>query len=425
MQSGRAASRAARPFPLRVATHSFTSVAASLERLAQFGGGPDGGVTRVAWSQELFEAYDWLGDRMHELGLEVEVDAAGNLFGRWAVGNGSPVLVGSHLDTVPSGGRLDGALGVVAAVHAVKLLQEQGFEPARPVWIVAFMDEEGTRFDAALFGSRAFVGEDVAPAGDRIDAAGTTLRYAMGERGHVLERVGEAARVAEVGAYLELHIEQGPVLEAEGVQIGVVTSIVGLRGYRVRLHGQANHAGTTPMSLRRDALAGAARIALELRDFARARENVTANVGKITVAPGGANVVPGFADFTIDIRAATPDGVAELERLVEETVARIAQEEGLGAELERTFSLEPLELDPKLVDAVERAAAEEGATSRRMPSGAGHDAMVVGRHVPAAMIFVPSRSGISHSPDEYSSPSEVELGMRVLAATLRLSLRPE
>jgi hydantoinase/carbamoylase family amidase len=305
------------------------------------------------------------------------------------------------------------------------LLQEQGFKPTRPVWIVAFMDEEGTRFDAALFGSRAFVGEDLASVGDRVDARGTTLRDAMQERGHAFERVGDAARVGEIGAYLELHIEQGPILESEGVKIGVVTSIVGLRGYRVRLRGQANHAGTTPMNLRRDAFAGAARIALELRDFARAGEHITANVGKVAVAPGGANVVPGLADFTIDIRAATRDGVAELERAVTEIVARIAREEGLDAELESTFSLEPLELDPQLVDAVERAAAEEGATSRRMPSGAGHDAMVIGRHVPAAMIFVPSRAGISHSPDEYSSPAEVELGMRVLAATLRQVLRTE
>jgi allantoate deiminase len=401
------------------------SVAETLDALARIGGGADGGVTRVAWSAELFEAYAWLGERMRELGLEVEIDAAGNLLGRWNVGSGSPVVVGSHLDTVPSGGRLDGVLGVVTAVHAVRLLQEQGFEPKRPVWIVAFMDEEGTRFDAALFGSRAFVGEDVSSLGGRVDAAGTALQAAMSERGHALDRVAEANRVGEIGAYLELHIEQGPVLEAEGIQIGVVTSIVGLRGYRVRLRGQANHAGTTPMPLRRDALAGAARIVLELRELARARENVTANVGKISVAPGGANVVPGLADFTIDVRAATPEGVAELERLVEETVTRVAQEEGLAAELEQTFALEPLELDPALVDAVERAAAAEGASARRMPSGAGHDAMVVGRHVPAAMIFVPSRGGISHSPDEYSSPAEVELGMRVLAATLRQSLRNE
>ena len=401
------------------------SVAASLDELAKIGGGSDGGVTRVAWSPELFAAYEWIGDRMRAIGLDVEVDAAGNLIGRWEVGSGRPVLVGSHLDTVPSGGRLDGVLGVVAALHAVKLRREQGFEPGRPVWIVAFMDEEGARFNAALFGSRAFAGEDLTGLGARVDAAGTTLRDALGECGRELDRTIEASRIGEVGAYLELHIEQGPVLEAEGIQIGVVTSIVGLRGYRVRLHGQANHAGTTPMILRRDAFAGAARIALELRELARARENVTANVGKVAVAPGGANVVPGLADFTIDVRAATPEGLAELQRLVEETVARVAREESLEAELEQIYSLEPLELDPQLVDAVERAATEEGATSRRIASGAGHDAMVIGRHVPAAMIFVPSRGGISHSPEEYSSPAEVELGMRVLAATLKQSLRTE
>ena len=401
------------------------TVAETLDVLARIGVGPDGGVTRVAWSSELFEAYAWLGERMGELGLEVEIDAAGNLLGRWNVGSGRPILLGSHMDTVPSGGRLDGVLGVVTAVHAVRHLQQQGVEPERPVWIVAFMDEEGTRFNAALFGSRAFVGDDLSNLGGRLDDGGTTLRDAMSERGHTLALVGEANRIGEVGAYLELHIEQGPVLEAEGVQIGVVTSIVGLRGFLVRLSGQANHAGTTPMGLRRDALAGAARIVLELRDIARARDEVTVNVGKITVSPGGANVVPGLAEFTIDVRAATPNDVAELERLVEEAVARVAREEGLEAELEPTFALEPLELDPQLVEAVERAAAAEGASSRRMPSGAGHDAMVIGRHIPAAMIFVPSRSGISHSPDEYSSPGEVELGMRVLAATIRQSLRAE
>jgi allantoate deiminase len=215
------------------------------------------------------------------------------------------------------------------------------------------------------------------------------------------------------------------VLEAEGIEIGVVTSIVGLRGYRVRLHGQANHAGTTPMGLRRDALAGAARVALELREAARSREAVTANVGKIAVEPGGANVVPGLADFTIDVRATTPAGVAELEELVEEIVTRVAEEEGLEAELRPTFALEPLELDPALVDVVERAAAAEGATSLRLPSGAGHDAMLIGRRAPAAMIFVPSRGGISHSPEEYSSPAQVELGMRVLAGALRQTLRTD
>jgi beta-ureidopropionase / N-carbamoyl-L-amino-acid hydrolase len=401
------------------------SVAASLDELARIGATDDGGVTRTAWSRELFRAYDLVGAWLRDLGLDVEIDAAGNLLGRWDAGGGAPVVVGSHLDTVPSGGRFDGALGVVAAVHAVRLLKEEGFEPGRPLWIVAFMDEEGTRFDAALFGSRAFTGEDVTRLCDRVDAAGTTLREAMAAAGYDVAAAGTARRIEDVGAYLELHIEQGPVLESEGLEIGVVTSIVGLRGYRVRLEGAANHAGTTPMALRRDAFVGAARIALALRDEARAREGVTANVGRIAVEPGGANVVPGVADFTIDVRAPTAAGIAELERLVEETVARVAADEGLDADVRPTFALEPLELDAQLVDAVERAAVAEGASVLRMPSGAGHDAMLVGRHVPAAMIFVPSRGGVSHSPDEHSSPEQVELGMRVLAGVLRQSLRTE
>jgi allantoate deiminase len=401
------------------------SASASLDELARLGGGPDGGVTRVAWSPELFAAYTWVGDRLRELGLEVEVDAAGNLLAKWSAGSGSPVLVGSHLDTVPSGGRFDGVLGVVSALHAVRRLKAEGFEPARPLWVVAFMDEEGTRFDAALFGSRAFTGEDVTGLGERVDANGVSLREAMAAAGYDVARAGDADRVADVGAYLELHIEQGPVLEAAGIEIGVVTSIVGLRGYRVRLTGQANHAGTTPMALRRDALAGAARIALELREAARSREAVTANVGKLTVAPGGANVVPGLADFTLDVRATTGAGLAELEQIVEETVARIAAEEGLAVDLQQTFALEPLELDPMLVDVVARAAATEGASSLRMPSGAGHDAMLIGRRAPAAMIFVPSRGGISHCPDEYSSPAHIDLGVGVLASALRELLGKE
>jgi hydantoinase/carbamoylase family amidase len=409
------------------ATDELRSVSESLAELARIGGGADGGVTRVAWSSELFAAYEWAAGRMRALGLEVEIDPAGNLIGRWQAGGegGRAVLVGSHLDTVPSGGRFDGVLGVVGAIHAVARLKEEGFEPARPLWIAAFMDEEGTRFNAALFGSRAFTGEDLTGVGGRLDATGVSLREAIADAGFDLDQVGAAHGIEDVGAYLELHIEQGPVLEAAGVEIGVVTSIVGLRGYRVRLTGEANHAGTTPMGLRRDALAGAARIALELRDAARARDAVTVNVGKLLVEPGGANVVPGVADFTIDIRSPAAAEIKELEHVVEATVARIAEEEGLVAELEQTFVLEPLELDPELVGVVERAARAEGASSMRMPSGAGHDAMLVGRRASAAMIFVPSRGGVSHSPEEYSSPAHVELGMRVLAGALRQILSTE
>jgi allantoate deiminase len=401
------------------------TVSADLAELASIGSGPDNGITRVAWSTALFEAYEWVAERMRELGLEVDVDPAGNLLGRWESGEGAPIVVGSHLDTVPSGGALDGALGVVAAVHAVRLLKSRGVRPNRPLWVVAFMDEEGTRFDTALFGSRAFTGEDMSRTGDQVDSDGIGLAEAMRHAGFDLDRVELAQQVDQIGAYIELHIEQGPVLATDRIQIGAVTSIVGLRRYHVTLHGHANHAGTTPMRLRRDALAGASRIVLALRDFARSREGVTANVGKLHVAPGGANVVPGRADFTVDIRSDSSEALAKAERTVESTVHAVAGEEQLEASLQATFALDPIHLDPELVADIERAAAAEGATCRRMPSGAGHDAMLLARHVPTGMIFVPSRGGVSHSPDEYTHPDELELGMRVLAACLQRSLEKE
>lgn len=392
------------------------SLSADLAELAAIGGNPQGGVTRVAWSSELFDAYEWVARHMRALGLTVHIDAAGNLIGVWNVGRGAPLVVGSHLDTVPVGGALDGALGVVAAVHAVRRLQKRGISARRPLWIVAFMDEEGTRFDTALFGSQAFTGQYMSGVVDRIDEDGISLKEAMRLAGHDHRRIHSARRIDEVYAYLELHIEQGPVLANEDVQIGAVTSIVGLRRYRVILRGRANHAGTTPMRYRRDALIGAARVALELREFARAGETLTSNVGEITVDPGGANVVPGRAEFTIDIRATTVAAVRDAERFVHRIVHSVAADELLEAELEPTLALDPVALDPTLVAAVERAASAEGASCRRLASGAGHDAMLMSRHVPTAMIFVPSADGISHSPDEYTRPGELELGMRVLSS---------
>jgi hydantoinase/carbamoylase family amidase len=385
-----------------------------MESLAAFGGdGP--GVTRLAWSPELLAAYDWLGDRCRELGLDAEVDAAGNLLARWDAGTGPAVLVGSHLDTVPQGGRFDGALGVMGGLHAVRLLKQWGVEPRRPVWLAAFMDEENTRFNTALFGSRAFCGEDLGGLGDRRDADDVTLAAAMAAWGCDPDRHGEARRIGEVGHYLELHVEQGPRLEASGTDIGVVTSIVGLVGYRVRLTGRANHAGTTPMPLRRDALAGAARMVLAVRDEARRREDATANVGVIRVAPGSSNVIPGLCELSIDLRAPSAAAVRDLDEGCRAALAAIADEEGLGLELTEAYRVPPAPMAVELVELIERAAGLEGASAERMPSGAGHDAMVLAARVPAGMLLVPSRGGVSHSPEEYSSPEHCELGARVLA----------
>jgi hydantoinase/carbamoylase family amidase len=392
-----------------------------IEAAARFGG-EGTGVTRLAWSRELREALDWLTEQLVGLGLEVELDEAGNLIGRWEAGSGKPIAVGSHLDTVRSGGRYDGALGVLSGLQAIRLLKERGFEPSRPLWLISFMDEEGARFGAALFGSRAFVGKDLAELGERRDSEGISLREAMSELGYDFARVPSARRVDQLGGYLELHIEQGPVLETEGIEIGIVTGIVGLIGFRARLVGEANHAGTTPMRLRRDALCGAATAVLALRDAARARDDITTNVGIISAEPGSFNVVPGAAEFTIDVRSATPEGYAALEPLVRETLGRIAAEQDLELELSEAYRLEPLPLAPELIDVLEQAAGAEGATSMRMPSGAGHDAMEVGRHVPAGMLFVPSRKGISHSPEEFTEPEHCELGARVLARALETLL---
>jgi hydantoinase/carbamoylase family amidase len=390
-----------------------SSLAADLEAAALIGA-DDGGVSRFAWTPELAEANAWLMARLEELGLEAELDAAGNVIGRWSAGEGAAVLVGSHLDTVPRGGRYDGALGVLAALDAVRTLRAAGVEPTRPLWVVSFNDEEGSRFQTGMLGSRVFCGEL-----DLEDWRRRGVADAMAGAGFDFDRLPKARGVDGVAAYLELHIEQGPVLEEGGEDIGIVTAVTGLLGFRIRFLGAANHAGTTPMESRRDALAGAARVVLALREEARAREGMTANVGKLLVEPGGFNVVPGLAEFTVDVRSPTPEGFELAETFVRETVKQVAAEEELGVELAVTHRKPPIALDQRLQDALVSAAETEGASYRFMPSGAGHDAMVLAHHVPAAMLFVPSRGGISHSPDEYTPPGQCELGARVLARAVR------
>jgi hydantoinase/carbamoylase family amidase len=385
---------------------------------ARYGADERGGITRAAWTPELADVLGWFQGRLTDAGLAVEVDAAGNVFGRWGAGNGG-VLVASHLDTVPCGGAFDGALGVVGGLAAVELLRARGYEPRRPLLVGAFMDEEGSRFGVSMFGSRAFVGDDLSHAATLCDETGATLAEAMASAGFDAERLPAASGVERISAYLELHVEQGPVLEREGVDIGVVTGVVGLLQLRVRLRGEANHAGTTPLALRRDALVGAARIVLALRDEAGARGAV-ATVGTIGVEPGAFNVVPGSCTFTVDYRVLDADEFARGETVVRGVVERLSAEEGLEAELTMLERDAPVQFDARLVDALEEAAALEGASSMRMPSGAGHDAMLVARHVPAAMLFVPSRGGISHNPQELTEPEQCELGVRVLARGIEL-----
>ncbi|MDQ2850813.1 MAG: M20 family metallo-hydrolase [Actinomycetota bacterium] len=376
-------------------------------------------MNRFAWTPELVAAGDWLADRMRELDLQVEVDPAGNVLGKWSAGSGPAVLVGSHLDSVPAGGKFDGTLGVLSGLEAIRRLQRDGFQPERPIWLVAFNDEEGTRFDTALFGSSAFVGEDLTGLRDRIGIDGVTLAEGMSAAGFDFDRLPSAKAVHHVGCYLELHIEQGPHMESKGLDTAVVTDIVGMRGYRVELLGQANHAGATPMHARRDALACASRVVLALRDGALAAEDITANVGQITIEPGGSNVVPGKAVLLVDVRAADPTRFASLENFVRDIVRRAADEEGICAHVSETYSVSPAPMDASLQALLGEEMTIAQLAWESMPSGAGHDAQVLARHVPSAMLFVPSHNGISHAPAEYTAPAQREPGVHVLTNTLR------
>jgi hydantoinase/carbamoylase family amidase len=270
-----------------------------------------------------------------------------------------------------------------------------------------------------MFGSRAFAGEDLRAALDARDRSGETMRAVMSHRGHDPERIGEADRVDRVGAYVEVHIEQGPVLASQGMRLGIVESITGVMGYRLRLVGQTNHAGSTPIDLRRDALVGAARVVLGMREACERDPALRATVGRIAVDPGAMNVIPGLCELSIDVRPSTAELFAGADGFVRGLIDRVAAEEGLTAEVACEYAIDPCVMDPEIVAAIEAAAEDEKAPFMRMFSGAGHDAMVISRHAPVGMIFVPSRDGISHSPDEWTDTADCELGARVLAGTLR------
>ena len=389
-----------------------------IEAAARFGADGDG-VTRFAWSPEIAAVSRWLVDELEALGLQAAIDAAGNVIGRWDAGAGTAIAVGSHLDTVPRGGRYDGALGVLSGLEAIRRLKTRGFVPSRPVWLISFTDEEGARFRTSMLGSRAFVGEPLDELAERCDAAGTTVRDAMAQAGFHFERLAEARAVDEVGAYLELHIEQGRVLERAGASVGVVTGLAGILGVHVTLTGRADHAGTTPMNDRRDALAGAARVVLAVREMAASDPSlVRATVGTIAVEPGGFNVIPARCEFTVDLRVTGSQPFEDGERRVTALLEQIAEEEDLGLEL-RTFHRQPPhEFAPEIVEALRTAVCDERVAAVELASGAGHDAMVLGRYVPAGMLFVPSRDGLSHTPDEYTAPEQCEAGAQVLAGAI-------
>src|SRR6185503_4580809 len=397
-------------------------LAQRLDALYAVGAQPDGGAFRPLYGAAWAEACDLVERWMRGAGLETRRDAVGNIWGRAAGSSKDPSIVtGSHIDTVRRGGRLDGALGICAGLTAVETLIAARGKPRRTLEVVAICEEEGSRFNANFWGSRAIAGA-IAPREAEVakDPDGITIAAAMRERGLDPNAISAAGR-KDLHTFLELHIEQGAILERSDTSLGIVSAIVGTAHLEVVVTGRADHAGTTPMDLRRDALAGAAAMVHAIEAVARSLgKPAVATVGKLTVAPDQINVVPGRVVFTVDLRHADLGGRRALEERVRSACETTAQERQLGIEIRTLQAKPPVAMDPEVRALLQRAAADEGATPATLVSGAGHDAQILASRCRVGMLFVPSIGGRSHSPEEATAPEHLDLGTRVLARALEL-----
>ena len=385
-----------------------------LERLAAAGARADGGVDRLALTDADREGRDLVAGWMRALGLEVGIDAIGNVVGlRRGLEEGAPVMMGSHIDTVRTGGRYDGALGVLAGLEVVETLAEAGVVTRRPLAVAFFTNEEGARFQPDMFGSLVFTG--ALP----LEKALATVGVDGAVAGEELRRIGYAGSAPvgkpDVHAYVELHVEQGPTLEAEGFTIGAVEGVQGICWTELTLTGQSNHAGTTPMRMRRDA----GYVAAEIAAFARrlAREiggKQVATVGALTLSPNLVNVVAERAVMTVDLRNTDNAQLIEAERRLAAFVSETAAAEGVTVERRTLARFDPVAFAKPLVARVEAIAREFEFSVKRLPSGAGHDAQMLAAVCPTCMIFVPSAGGISHNVEEYTAPDHCAAGADVL-----------
>lgn len=398
---------------------------ARIEALGEIGAidGPNGerGCARLALTDADRAGRDLVVTWMRDLGLDVGIDRVGNVF---ATRPGTdptlaPVMTGSHIDTVRTGGRYDGNLGVLAGLEVIETLVRHDVETRRGVTVAFFSDEEGARFPPDMLGSLVFVGGMGVEDALDIRAVDDGARF-----GDELERIGYAGPLpvpaaAFPHAYVELHIEQGPILEAAGITIGVVEGVQGISWTELTLTGQSAHAGTTPMRLRHDPLLVAARIAAFARDLAsELGGDQVATVGRLDVHPNLVNVVPAAVTLTVDLRNTDDAVLREAERRLSLEVERCAADEGVTVATRSLARFEPVSFDAQMVAAVERAATELGHTTRRMPSGAGHDAQMLARVCPTAMIFTPSVNGLSHNIAEYTEPADLEAGANTLLRVL-------
>lgn len=383
--------------------------------LAQVGATPKGGVKRLTLTDLDRQARDCVCGWLREAGCDIEVDAIGNVYGvrrNMAVRRAAPaVAIGSHIDTQPSGGKFDGAYGVLAGVEVIRALNDAGIRTERPVAVVIWTNEEGSRFTPVMMGSGVFAGAfTVDSCLNQTDREGITVASALRSIGYQ-----GTAKVPEFSAYFEPHIEQGPVLEREGITIGAVEGALGQRWFDVVVTGQDAHAGPTPIEMRRDALLAASQLVVDVRRIARESPNYArGTVGQMFVHPNSRNVIPGRVEFTVDFRNASDATLNEMVAQLQASARRIAEADGVQIELKQVVYFPPCAFDSRFVAQIEQFASARGFPSRRLASGAGHDAVYVARTCPTGMIFVPCEGGISHNEIENAEPAHIEAGCNVL-----------
>jgi beta-ureidopropionase / N-carbamoyl-L-amino-acid hydrolase len=394
---------------------------ADIQRLAEFGKVGPTAITRLAFDPADNAAHAHVETMMRAAGLETRYDAFGNLFGRrpGTDPRALPVVTGSHLDGPPDGGIYDGVIGVLAGIEACRLFAEAGLAPPAPIEVVAVRSEHLDRFGLSCLGSRAFGGKLTRADLDRLqDADGISLARALADSGFRPDELDSVCLRGRIRAWVELHVEQGKVLEDRGHVIGVVTGIAGPTRYRVRVQGMADHSGATPMDLRRDAYMGAAEMALELERLARATEACVGTIGIVRSFPGAVHTIPGTTEFYVDIRSTEAEEKRRLVAAYRAAMDRIAQARGLGLSVETFVDENPVPCTPWVVEVIHQTCRDMGADFMLMPSGGGHDTQHVAAVAPAAMMFIPSAGGIAHTPEEHTAIEDLVAGTEVLAETL-------
>jgi allantoate deiminase len=393
-----------------------------IKDLSKIGHDPDGGVTRFPFTVEEREAKQYIAQLMKQIGLEIYEDEIGNLFGK-RIGADSTlpsILIGSHLDTVKNGGMFDGALGVLAGIEILQTMIEQGIQTRHSITVVAFTDEEGVRFSTGMLGSRALVGElHEEELFQYKDENGISIADAMLQCGYNPKLVHRARRCSEeFKAFLELHIEQGKVLESEQVPVGIVTGIVGVKWLKVNIRGEEGHAGTTPMAIRKDPVPVAARLIDFVELKSRQNEGVLATVGRIRVFPGSINVIPREVELFFDLRHLSWDLICQMEDDIKTFLSTCCGTKGMTFTVEVTHELKPTSCSPILIETLQKAAKRIGTKFLMMPSGAAHDAMILASLTKVGMVFVRSKDGISHSPLEWSDADDIEAAANILLHAL-------